>query len=65
MYAYGYPRGKPHDHGEIQAAAQLMYYGGDLAELLLSVAFFAAWFRIANRRRSGPFADQTITVPAQ
>lgn len=42
MYAYGFPRGTPHDPGEIQVAAQLMYYGGDLAELLLAVAFFAA-----------------------
>jgi putative membrane protein len=65
MCAYGYPRGTPHDHGEIQATAQLMYYGCDLAELLLSVAFFAAWFRIGNHRRPGPSADQTITVSAQ
>jgi putative membrane protein len=29
---------------EVQAAAQLMYYGGDLAELALAVALFATWY---------------------
>lgn len=50
MYAYGLPQGTPHDLNEIQAAAQLMYYGGDLAELLLSVAFFAVWFHRLSAR---------------
>lgn len=38
-----------------RAAALLMYYGGDLAELLLAVALFAAWYRgsAGFRRRSG------------
>lgn len=45
MYAYHLPQGTPHDVAQIKAAAQLMYYGGDLAELLLTVAFFAMWFR--------------------
>jgi len=27
-----------------------MYYGGDVAELLLAVALFAAWYRAAGRR---------------
>ncbi|GAB2934506.1 cytochrome c oxidase assembly protein [Micromonospora polyrhachis] len=31
-------------------AAQLMYYGGDLAEVLLAVALFAAWYRRRARR---------------
>jgi cytochrome c oxidase assembly factor CtaG len=35
-------------------AAQLMYYGGDLAELLLAAAMFAGWYR---RRR------QLVAVP--
>jgi putative membrane protein len=43
MYAYGFPRGTHHSLAEIEAAAQTMYYGGDLAELLLAVAFFAGW----------------------
>ncbi len=45
MYAYGFPRDAGYDLGEIESAAQLMYYGGDLAELLLAVAFFAGWYR--------------------
>lgn len=50
MYAYGWPRGTPHDLDQIRAAAQLMYYGGDLAELLLAVALFASWYRASGRR---------------
>ena len=45
MFAYGFPRGTAHPLNEIEQAAQLMYYGGHMAELLLVVAFFAAWFR--------------------
>ncbi|MDQ3606961.1 MAG: cytochrome c oxidase assembly protein [Gemmatimonadota bacterium] len=50
MYAYGWPRGTPHGLDQIRAAAQLMYYGGDLAELLLAVALFATWYRASGRR---------------
>jgi putative membrane protein len=42
------PRGSSHDLGQVQAAAQLMYYGGDLAELALAVALFATWYRIGR-----------------
>lgn len=45
MYGYGYPHGTTASLAEIRAAAQWMYYGGDLAELMLITAFFAAWFR--------------------
>lgn len=45
MYAYGFPRDASHDLEQIEAAAQLMYYGGDLAELLLALVFFATWYR--------------------
>jgi putative membrane protein len=45
MYAHGFPQGTPHSLIDIQAAAQLMYYGGDLAAILLIIAFFAVWFR--------------------
>jgi putative membrane protein len=42
-----------------RAAAQLMYYGGDLAELALAVALFAAWYRrTGNARRA-------VTPPAR
>ncbi|WPP50323.1 cytochrome c oxidase assembly protein [Catalinimonas niigatensis] len=50
MYAYHLPKNTPHTSGQIQEAAKLMYYGGDLAEVLLAVAFFAAWFRISRVR---------------
>lgn len=52
MYAYGFPRGGSHGSAEIEAAAQWMYYGGDLAELLLAIALFGLLLR--QRRRSGP-----------
>lgn len=45
MYAYEFPRNTSHSLTEIQEAAQWMYYGGDLAEVLLAVAFFALWYR--------------------
>lgn len=51
MYGYLWPRGTPHGPDEIRAAAQLMYYGGDAAELLLAVALFAMWYRMGARRR--------------
>jgi len=37
------------DAGGLRAAALLMYYGGDVAELALAVALFTAWYR----RRAG------------
>jgi putative membrane protein len=43
------PPGASHDLDQVQAAAQLMYYGGDLAELLLAVALFAGWYRTGRR----------------
>ena len=49
MYAYEFPRHTAHSVDEIQSAAQVMYYGGDIAELLLAVAFFSLWFRSARR----------------
>lgn len=43
MYAYGWPRGTSHGTAEIEQAAQIMFYGGDVSELLLAVALFATW----------------------
>lgn len=43
MYGFGWPRGTPYGLEEIQAAAKLMYYGGDLAELLLLIVLFVRW----------------------
>ncbi|MEU7798453.1 cytochrome c oxidase assembly protein [Micromonospora arborensis] len=39
------------DPEAFRVAAQLMYYGGDLAELFLAVALFATWYNRATRRR--------------
>lgn len=58
MYAYGWPRGTHYDAERIGDAAQLMYYGGDLAELLLAVALFASWYRASASPRN-PSAVQT------
>ena len=44
------PPGLPgRDPQSWQAAAELMYYGGSIADLLLATALFATWYR---RRRS-------------
>lgn len=41
-----YARAPEGPDGEaVRAAAQLMYYGGDLAELALAAALFATWYR--------------------
>lgn len=52
MYAGGHPRGMGFDVGELEAAARWMYYGGDVAELLLALMFFGLWFgdRHASRK---------------
>ncbi|WP_159944417.1 MULTISPECIES: cytochrome c oxidase assembly protein [unclassified Nocardiopsis] len=52
---YAHPGIWPPGHGHTtgaREAAQLMYYGGDLAELLLGVALFTAWYR--RRARTAP-----------
>jgi putative membrane protein len=50
MYGYLWPRGTFHDADEIRVAAQLMYYGGDFAEVLLVIALFALWYRHRGAR---------------
>jgi putative membrane protein len=58
-----------HDLDGMQEAAQLMYYGGDLAELALAIALFAIWYRTRRQwryplrtlTRSGP--DWLVSVP--
>jgi cytochrome c oxidase assembly factor CtaG len=45
---------------KVQAASQLMYCGGDLAELALAVALFATWYhtgRATPRNRNARRAD--------
>jgi putative membrane protein len=58
MYAYEWPRGTHFDQQQLQAAAQLMYYGGDLAELLLATALFAGWYRHRKRQY-----NRLLTLP--
>ncbi|MEU5562605.1 cytochrome c oxidase assembly protein [Micromonospora musae] len=57
LYAHAdtLPPGLPErDVDGLRAAAQLMYYGGDLAELLLATALFAAWYRRRSTRANRP-----------
>ncbi len=54
MYGYGYPQGTAFSPEQLEAAAQLMYYGGSLAELLLVALLFAA--RPGRRWRAGMLA---------
>ena len=53
MYGFLWPRGVA-GAAEVEAAAQVMYYGGDLAEALLVVAVFARWYRAGRPLRGGP-----------
>jgi putative membrane protein len=45
MYAYNYPRASVHSEAELQAAAKIMYYGGDVASLLLLISLFVIWYK--------------------
>lgn len=56
-----YARAEIHAHHDghaatMQQAALWMYYGGDVAEILLAVALLAAWYRRGARRRPAPAA---------
>jgi len=44
------PPASGHDAGDLELAAQWMYYGGHVADLLLITALFAAWYRRSGRR---------------
>lgn len=45
MYAYLYPLNSPHGADQIREAAKLMYYWGDLSELLLAIVLFGIWYQ--------------------
>lgn len=60
MYAYGFPRGIGATPGEIESAAVLMYYGGDLVELVLVIALLSQWFR----RRQAALTSAASGSPA-
>lgn len=49
MYAHLYPLNSPHGAEEIQEAAKLMYYWGDLSELLLIIFLFTIWYKKRGR----------------
>lgn len=51
MYGYLWPQGTGHSEEEIQAAAQWMYYGGDLAEVLLAIVLMTLWLSTPVERR--------------
>jgi putative membrane protein len=48
MYAYLYPIHSPHSADQIREAAKLMYYWGDLSELLLAFVLFGMWYQTRN-----------------
>lgn len=52
MYAKALPRGTGETSEQVQIAAQIMYYGGDLAELVLAAALFSQWYHARSRLRS-------------
>jgi putative membrane protein len=52
--ATGLPPGVGAPAGEVEAAAQLMYYGGSLAELALALVLFGALFGGRRRRAVRP-----------
>ncbi|GGM22220.1 cytochrome c oxidase assembly protein [Deinococcus aerophilus] len=60
LYAGHGPLGAEHPVPHLQSAAQLMYYGGDLAELLLFVVVFQSWFR---RREQARRRTQSAALP--
>lgn len=49
MYVHGWPHGTTATIEEIRSAAQWMYYGGDLAEMLLLAALLSMWLRRSPR----------------
>ena len=65
MYIYLWPAHTPYSPAEIQMAAKLMYYGGDLVELLLVIALFATWYRQRGRRPYNyPSAGVNLNYPS-
>jgi putative membrane protein len=48
MYAYLYPLNSPHNNDQVREAAKLMYYWGDLSELLLATILFGMWYKKRN-----------------
>lgn len=56
MYAYLLPENSPHNNFQIQEGAKLMYYWGDLSEIILAIILFLFWYYNKDR------AEQNITL---
>lgn len=52
LYAHAgrLPVGAGHAPADVETAARWMYYGGDVAEVLLALAVLTTWYRAAGRR---------------
>ena len=50
MYSYGYPRTGAFSMDDIRAGAELMYYGGDLAALVVVIILFGSWYVKKGRK---------------
>lgn len=62
MYIYLWPSVPFYSDEAIQAAAKLMYYGGDLAEFLLAIALFSGWQKERKRWWNGPLRNQSVAI---
>jgi putative membrane protein len=51
MYVRLWPQGTEFSPDEVRTAAVTMYYGGDVAEILLAIALFATWYHRRRLRR--------------
>ncbi|MGY1723052.1 cytochrome c oxidase assembly protein [Blastococcus sp. SYSU DS0533] len=67
LYAHAplFPPGAGHTVARGELAARWMYHGGDLAELLLAVALFTAWYRGRVPARSGAARPAGAAAPAR
>ena len=63
MFARLWPTGVA-GAAEVQTAAQIMYYGGDLAEALLLAVLLAAWLRGDRRQTLGRWLPATASERA-
>lgn len=68
LYAHAdrLPVGAGHSRADVESAAQWMYYGGDVAEVLLALAVLVSWYR-ARGRRAGvtrPVRPRAGSLPA-
>lgn len=62
MYIYLRPSVPGYSEEALRAAAKIMYYGGDLAELLLAVALFYGWQKTLGCMRRSAVRIQDITI---